>query len=43
MIACSLAAAVEADTRTHLQYQSEEAASCHREYLVILKPCGGRS
>jgi len=36
--ACSLAAAVKADTCTDLQHQSEEEASRHREYWNAPKP-----
>jgi hypothetical protein len=32
LLACSLAAAVKADTCTHFQHQTEEEASRHREY-----------
>lgn len=41
IVTCSLAAAVKADTRAHIQHQSEEEASCHRECWSVPKPyCG---
>jgi hypothetical protein len=38
LFACSLVTAVKADTCTHLQYQTEEEASRHREYWDAPKP-----
>lgn len=37
LFACSLVATVKADTCTHLQHQSKEEASRHREYWTAPK------